>query len=76
MPKQAPDTALIVRSHLVPRYVGGNLWMLYHVYFEQLLDDFGWFRSRSAAEAKIAELQRITQPARFVSLALDPDAVN
>jgi hypothetical protein len=50
--------------------------MLYHVYFEQLLDDFGWFRSRSAAEAKIAELQRITQPARFVSLALDPDAVN
>ncbi len=50
--------------------------MLYHVSFEQLLDDFGWFRSRSEAEAKIAELQRVTMPARFVTLALEPGAVN
>jgi len=76
MPKQAPQLAPIARPHLVPRCVDGKLWMLYHVSFEQLLDDFGWFRSRSDAEAKIAELQRITAPARFVSLALDPDAVN
>ncbi len=50
--------------------------MLYHVYFGQLLDDFGWFRSRSEAEAKIAEIQRVTAPARFVSLALEPGAMN
>ena len=76
MPEQPPNAAPIVRPHLVPRLVSGNLWMLYHVHFEQLLDDFGWFRSRRDAEAKIAELQRVALPARFVSLALDPDAVN
>ncbi len=50
--------------------------MLYHVPFEHLLDDFGWFRSRSDAEAKIAELQRAIQPTRFVFRALNSDAVN
>ena len=76
MPKQSSQVVPLAQSHLVPRCVDGTLWMLYHVSFEQVLDDFGWFRSRSEAEAKIAELQRITAPARFVSLALEPDALN
>lgn len=74
MPKQSPHGAPIVGPHLVPRCVDGKLWMLYHVKLEHIVDDFGWFASRSAAEAKIAELQRIARPARFVSLA--PDAQN
>jgi hypothetical protein len=76
MPKPPPKAMSIVQPHLVPRLVDGNLWMLYHRHFEQLLDDFGWFRSRSEAEAKIAELQQVTMPARFASLPLDPGAAN
>ncbi|HLV98448.1 MAG TPA: hypothetical protein VKT82_07190 [Ktedonobacterales bacterium] len=65
-----------LQPHLVPRQVQGNLWMLYHIQFEQLLDDFGWFQSRSEAEAKIAELQQVTTPVRFSSAAPDVDAMN
>ncbi len=50
--------------------------MLYHIQFEQLLDDFGWFQSRAEAEAKIAELQRVATPVRFSSAAPDADALN
>jgi hypothetical protein len=50
--------------------------MLYHVYFEQLLDDFGWFQSQGEAQAKIAEILHVTRPARFVPLTLGLDAVN
>ena len=76
MPQWSLQDVSLVRPHLVPRCVDGKYWMLYHVYFEQLLDDFGWFHSQSEAEAKIAEIQRITRPARVVFLSLSSDAVN
>ena len=50
--------------------------MLYHTYFEQLVDDYGWFQSRREAEARIAEILRVTRPARFVPLTPGPDALN
>ena len=65
-----------IQPHLVPRQVQGNLWMLYHIQFEQVLDDFGWFQSRSEAEAKITELQRVATPVRFSSAVPDVDAMN
>jgi hypothetical protein len=76
MQKPSPQTAAQAQPHLVPRQVDGGFWMLYHIHFEQLLHDFGWFRSRSEAEAKIAELQRVAKPARFVSQGQHPDALN
>ncbi len=50
--------------------------MLYDVLFDRLVDDFGWFGSQSEAEAKIAQLQRITRPARFLVMGLEPGAMN
>ena len=76
MPHWSPKAESMVRPHLVPRCVDGKYWMLFHTYFEQLLDDFGWFQSQSEAEAKIAEILRVSRPARFVTLTLDPDALN
>jgi len=76
MPHQEPQPAPIAQAHLIPRCVDGKFWMLYHVHFEQLLDDFGWFHSRSDAQAKIAELQRVTAPRRFVPVTLDAGAIN
>lgn len=76
MQKQSPHAAAQVQSHLVARHMEDGFWMLYHLQFAQLLYDFGWFRSRSEAEAKIAELQRVAQPARFVAHGHHPDALN
>lgn len=76
MYKPSRNAGFTIQPHLEPRQVSGNLWMLYHLKFEQMLDDFGWFRSRSEAEAKIAELQRVTTPVRFTSAAPDVDAMN
>jgi hypothetical protein len=76
MPHWLPGAEAMVRPHLVPRCVDGKYWMLYHIYFEQLLDDYGWFQSRREAEARIAEILRVTRPARFVPLTPGLDALN
>ncbi len=76
MYKQPLNAGFNIQPHLEPRQVSGNLWMLYHIHYEQLLDDFGWFSSRSEAEAKIAELQQVTTPVRYTSAAPDFDALN
>jgi hypothetical protein len=76
MRRQSFNVAGQVQPHLEPRQVAGNLWVLYHIQFEQVLHDFGWFQSRSEAEAKIAEVQRVTTPVRFGSAAPDSGALN
>lgn len=76
MPHWSPGAESVVRPHLVPRCVDGKYWMLYHTYFEQLVDDYGWFQSQSEAEARIAEIARVTRPARFVLLTPGLDALN
>ena len=76
MAQWSPGAGPMVRPHLVPRCVDGKYWMLYHVYFGQLLDDFGWFQSQGEAQAKIAEILHVTRPARFVPLTLGLDALN
>jgi hypothetical protein len=64
-------------SHLVARPVGNGLWMLYHTQFEQLLDDFGWFRSQREAEAQIAQLETIFgTPRRVFPAQIDPQQLN
>ncbi len=76
MQQQSPYAAALVQSHLVARQMEDGVWMLYHLQFAQLLHDFGWFRSRSEAEAKIAELQQVAKPARFIAHGQHPDALN
>lgn len=76
MHKQPFNAGGCPQPNLVPRQVQGNLWMLYHVQFEQVLEDFGWFRSRSEAEAKIVEVQRVATPVRFNAATPDADVMN
>ncbi len=76
MHKRPTHQASSVQPHLVPRQVQGKLWMIYNVYYGQLLDDYGWFQSRSEAEAKIAEVQRVATPTRFFSRGPESGALN
>jgi hypothetical protein len=76
MHKQPTRPTSSVPPHLVARQVEGGFWMLYNVYYGQLLDDYGWFQSRAEAEAKIAEVQRVATPTRFFSRGPDAGALN
>lgn len=70
--------ALVGRqSHLVARPVGEQLWVLYHTQFEQVVEDFGWFRSQREAEAKIAQLEALFgTPRRVLPVRVERQQLN
>ncbi len=65
------------QAHLVARPAGGNLWVLYHTGFGQVVEDFGWFASQREAEARIAELQAVFgAPGRVLPVKIDTQQLN